>query len=124
MKKILFLALISGFLLLSVGCKDDDQNSNGTKPTAQLDANLFGIWSHGDPNEPGYVLWHFKSDATLRQSLNGYEYNWLWCIEDGKIKMYVKGGVPRYQIYRIEGNLLYLWSDYIDDWGVPLTKEE
>lgn len=129
MKKILFLTLFSGFLLLFVACEDDykkpNGEGNGTNPTVKLDPELFGKWSFGDPNDVNdYLFLHFKSDGTLIQRAHGVDYHWLWCIEEGQLKMYVTNGIPTYAIYRIEGNLLYFWSDDIEDWGLPLTKEE
>ncbi|MGI6292210.1 MAG: hypothetical protein ACOXZH_07300 [Bacteroidales bacterium] len=117
MKKSLLLLLISGFLLSFAACDKD----NGEK--VQLDPALYGKWSIGNPNEDDYLFYHFKSDATLIQHIYGSDYNWLWCIEDGKLKMYVSGGIPHYKSYKIEGNLLYFWVDSMEEWALPLTKE-
>ncbi len=87
---------------------------------SKLDPNLFGKWSWFDGEYTN--SWSFNEDGTAVQELIGKKYNWLWIIEDGRIKLFIENGKPAFYTYKIEGNKLYMWVEAINDWSLPLTK--
>lgn len=121
--RILLLTLFSGLLLTA--CSDygygGDYGDNIDNNDRILDSKLYGTWTHvAVDNTMSYT---FKSNGECIQTTYGTDYDWLWEIVDGQLKLYVTNGTPTYKTYKIEGNKLYFWSDYIDDWALPFTKQ-
>jgi len=109
----IFIFLI--YTSIFTGCTKETSDLN-------LDSNLFGQWIYTDSNNDVYA-WTFYDDGTCIQTTPIDNYNWLWTIEDTKLKLHIEGGNPTYLVYKIEGDKLYFYSDKIEDWGVPFTKK-
>lgn len=120
---ILFLALSLFVVFLLPSCSDygyaDGYGEEGSDVV--LDPNLYGTWSHGSGDDK--LSWTFKSNGTAIEMIYNTDYDWKWAIEDGQLKLYVDNGIPAYKTYKIEGNKLYFWSDYVGGWSLPMTKE-
>lgn len=115
------LIKFSSILLLAFAfsfCSDEDNPSKAEN----LDDNLIGKWVITDSNDDEYS-WTFNSDGSCIQTIYNQDYNWKWEIEAEQIKLFVDGGKAAYYKYKIESNMLYLWVDSVEDWGVPYTKE-
>lgn len=117
-KKLVYLFVLMIFSLSWSACSDYGYDDDNDLP---LDANLYGTWVNGSGDDE--TSWTFKSDGTCIQYIYYEEYDWEWGIEDGQLKLFVDNGIPAYKTYKIEGNKLYFWSEFIDDWGLPFTKE-
>jgi len=117
--RTLSIILISAFCMSS--CSDygygEDEGGDGRV----LDSNLYGTWTYDSSDN--VTIWKFKSNGDCLVTSYGNETEWLWEIEGGQIKLYVTGGTPIYYSYKIEGDKLYLSTDGIDGWGLPLTKQ-
>lgn len=87
---------------------------------SKLDPNLFGTWAVSSGGD--YYAWTFQADGKAIQEIAGQKYNWLWVIEEGRIKLFLENGKPAYYTYKIENNELYLWIESVGTWGVPFTK--
>ena len=106
---LICLIAIMGLLTISTSsCKKESKN---------LDSALYGTWTYEE------LSWTFVKDGTCIQTTYGTDYNWEWEIEDEKLKLFITGGLPTFYTYKIEGNLLYLWVDSMNTWGLPFTKE-
>lgn len=92
------------------------------KVNLELDDQIFGTWIFIDDNYTIYS-WTFNADGTARQVIGSIEYNWNWVVENGKLKLYIRGGTPTYKVYKIEGNQLYFWVEGVGTWSVPFTKQ-
>lgn len=118
MKKLFLLLMFFAAASLMIACEDENEDGN----ERNLDPQLIGYWLF-DTNDDEFHAWRFKSDGSAVQTTYGQDYNWQWDIENEKLKLYISGGVPTFQTYKIEGNNLYFWVDQISDWGLPFTKQ-
>ena len=114
--------LLSMLFLTLFGCADYGYSDGyGEDNSLPLDANLYGTWVNGTGDDE--TSWTFKSNGTCIQYIYYEEYDWEWGIENGQLKLFVDNGIPAYKTYKIEGNKLYFWSEFINDWGLPFTKK-
>ncbi len=113
---LITFSFLTIFTLALVSCEDDNDTPG------DLDPDLFGRWELVD-SSGNITAYTFNSDGTAIQTLGEHEYNWRWRVEGDTFILFVDGGQDSAPIrYMIEGNQLFLWSDAIQDWGVPLTK--
>jgi len=122
--------LLSIIIMLAIGLTACDLWPEDDDVSVDLDPDLFGFWVLKDSAGNPAHSWKFNDDATAVQRVYDGDYDWVdneyhwnWEIENEQLKLYVDYGVPRYITYKIEGNLLYFWSDEINDWSVPYHKE-
>jgi len=90
--------------------------------TNNLDENLFGEWVFYENDLSISASYTFNEDGTCVQFLYDQNYDWLWEIEEGQLKLYVESGTPAYFTYNIEEKFLYFYSDIAGVWGLPFTK--
>lgn len=122
-KKFSFWIVLLAVVGLMIACSDygySDGYGEGNSGLS-LDPDLYGTWTHGEGDEE--TSYTFNSDGSCVQYIYYEEYDWKWEIEDGRLKFFVDGGIPTYKTYKIEGNKLYFWSDFINDWALPFTKK-
>lgn len=122
--------LLSIVIILAAGLSACDLWPEDDDVSVDLDPDLFGFWVLNDVDGNPAHSWKFNDDATAVQRVYDGDYDWVdneyhwnWEIENEQLKLYVDYGVPRYITYKVEGNLLYFWSDEINDWSVPFHKD-
>ena len=113
LKTPLILAL---FITLFIACFPSDNSSKN------LDEALFGTWVYYENDLSVSASWTFNDDGTCVQFLYNQNYDWLWEIEEGQLKLYVEFGIPAYKTYNIDDKYLYFYSDELGVWGLPFTK--
>ena len=86
-----------------------------------LDSRLFGTWKFTDANRQSDIR-IFKPNGKLISIIYEHKNEWNWKTKNGKLYLYVKGGKPAIQRYRISGNQLSFYVESAHIWSSPMVK--